>query len=78
MAVMIPMHMAKDLAEQHAKDLRRMGAAGQPFGKSAQMVPRQWRNRRRVLRDHVGLQRRIPMWWGRRRLAAAEGRPCPG
>ena len=30
MGVMIPMHMAKDLAQQHAIDLRRMGRTGWP------------------------------------------------
>jgi hypothetical protein len=84
MAGMIPMHMAKDLAEQHATDLRRMGSAGRrglSFGRAARAVRRQWqdhRHDRRFLDDSLRLRHRTLMWRSRRRLTAAEGDPCPG
>src|SRR6516225_3738086 len=77
MVDMFPMHMAKDLAEQHAIDLQGLGSAGRPYGKSARIGRRLGRTRRRLFHDRVA--RRNFTWLGRRRLAAAtEGRPCPG
>jgi len=76
---MIPFNMAKDLAEQHAIDLRRMGRAGSPGRTRTIRWSRHdtWR-----LRTEGWPRRRAVSVHGEKRplalpTMAAEGGPCP-
>ncbi len=72
---MIPMHMAKDLAQQHAIDLRRMGRAGWPLRTRA--IRWRWRDGWRLRTDGWHRRRRTTMRWDKGLAAATEGGPCP-
>jgi hypothetical protein len=75
MLAMIPVQMAKDLAEQHASDLRRMGRPGPRRRRGATRW--RWRDSRRLRTDAWLRRHPFLLRWDKRLVAATDGGPCP-